>query len=190
MPKFAPRKPTQKYFCKCWATDTIHMYNGPMITQELLRALFEYREDGCLIRKITTNPRAPARGPSGSINKAGYLRTRVAGRLYYNHQLIWFMHHGTWAPALDHINGDRADNRIENLRICNQVQNMQNASRRKDNTTGVKGVSWRPSRNRYRARIVVDGKELCLGHFLTLEEAAKAVEEARLANHKEFARHE
>lgn len=160
-----------------------------MITQELLRALFDY-QDGALVRKVTTNPRAQAGQVSGSVSRGGYLRTQVAGKLYYNHRLVWFMFHGTWPKALDHVNGNKLDNRIENLRECNQAQNMQNVSNKKSNTTGVKGVGWRPTKGKYRARIVVDGKEICVGHYLTLEEAAAAVREARTKYHGEFAKHE
>jgi hypothetical protein len=161
-----------------------------MLTQDLLRALFELQLDGQLLRKVTTNPRAPAHAYSGSPNKAGYLRTRVLGKLYYNHHLVWFLHHGAWPSALDHINGNRADNRLENLRICNQQQNMHNARKRSDSETGVKGVNWRPTKNKYRARIVVNRKEIRLGHYDTLEEAQRAVEQARTKYHGDFARHE
>lgn len=161
-----------------------------MLTQDLLQALFSYQPDGRLLRKVTTNPRAPAHGYSGSPNKAGYLRTRVLGRLYYNHHLVWFLHHGSWPSALDHINGNRADNRLENLRICNHQQNMRNASRRADSKTGVKGVGWREDKQKYRARIGINGKEMCLGHFVTLDEARSAVEAARTTHHGEFARHD
>lgn len=160
-----------------------------MITQELLLALFDY-QDGALVRKVTTNARAKAGTVSGSVNRGGYLRTQVAGKLYYNHHLVWVMHRGSWPTALDHVNGDKADNRIENLRECTQAQNMQNVGKRKSNTTGVKGVTWRPTRNCFRARITVDGKEICVGHYLTLEEATKAVQEARTKHHGEYARHE
>lgn len=161
-----------------------------MLTQDLLQALFSYQPDGQLLRKVTTNPRAPAHGYSGSPNKAGYLRTRVLGKLYYNHHLVWFLHHGSWPSALDHINGNRADNRLENLRICNQQQNMRNATKRADSKTGVKGVGWREDKQKYRARIVVNGKEICLGHFVTLDEARSAVQAARTTHHGEFARHD
>ena len=159
-----------------------------MVTQELLHALFEYRLDGTLWRKVSTNPRAPVHAPSGCPNKAGYMRTRIAGRLYYNHHLVWFWHHGTWPKALDHINGDRADNRLENLRLCNQTQNMQNAKTRASSRTGVKGVDWRPDKNKYRARIVVNGKSMNLGHFDNLQEAQFAVDNARALYHGEFSR--
>jgi hypothetical protein len=165
------------------------MYNGPMLTQELLHALFEYRENGTLIRKVTTNPRAPAGEPSGCPNKAGYLRTRVSGALYLNHRLIWFMHHGTWPSVVDHINGNKQDNRLENLRACNQSQNMQNCKNKKSNKTGVKGVQWREDKQKYRARITVDRKEYFVGYFLTLDEARDAITAAREHYHKDFANH-
>jgi hypothetical protein len=161
-----------------------------MLTQDLLRALFEYQPDGRLLRKVTTNPRAKAHTYSGCINGAGYLRTRVSGTLYQNHRLIWFMFHGTWPEMVDHINGNRTDNRIENLRPCNQSQNMQNMASRVDSKTGVKGVGWREDKQKYRARIVVNGKERCLGHFVTLDEARSAVQAARTKYHGEFARHD
>jgi hypothetical protein len=161
-----------------------------MLTQELLSALLEHQQDGRLLRKVTTNPRAKAHTYSGSPNKAGYLRTRVLGKLYYNHHLVWFLHHGAWPSALDHINGNKGDNRLENLRACDQSQNMRNMASRAGSKTGVKGVGWRPDKQRYRARIVVNGKEMCLGHFLTLEEARSVVEAARTKYHGDFARHD
>jgi hypothetical protein len=160
-----------------------------MITQELLHALFAYREDGALIRKVTTNPRAQAGQVSGCINKGGYLRTRIQGKLYFNHRLVWFLHHGTWPTAIDHVNGDRQDNRIENLRPCTLSQNMHNSKNKTTNKTGVKGVTWSTQKKRYRARIVVKRKEIFIGYFETIEEAKKTIEQAREKYHKEFANH-
>ena len=160
-----------------------------MITQELLQALFVYQNDGALIRKIQTNPRAREGEVAGCPNKAGYLRIRINGKLYMNHRLIWFLHHGTWPTAIDHINGNNQDNRIENLRECTYSQNMHNCKTKKNNTTGIKGVQWRKDRNRYRARILVEGKEIFVGSFVTLEEAEQAIKKARDHYHREFANH-
>lgn len=160
-----------------------------MVTQDLLHALFLYHEDGTLIRKVRTNPRAPEGTVAGCANKAGYLRIRVNGKLYMNHRLIWFMHHGTWPTALDHINGDKQDNRIENLRPCTQTQNMQNCKNKKSSTTGVKGVTWNKEKSRYRARLTVKGKEKFVGYYLTLSEAEEAIKVVREEHHKEFANH-
>lgn len=161
-----------------------------MITKELIQALFSYMPNGSLVRKVTTNPRAKQGTISGCLNKAGYLRTTVAGRLYYNHHLVWLLFHGYLPKMLDHINGDRADNRIENLRECTQEENMRNCRNKKNNTTGIKGVTWRPTKGKFRARITVDQKEVCIGHYDTLEEASQAVQQARTTHHGAFARHE
>lgn len=161
-----------------------------MITQDLIKALFDYQPDGTLVRKVTTNARAKAGTVSGTANKAGYLRTTVAGRSYYNHHLVWLLFHGSLPKLLDHINGDRADNRIENLRECTQAENMRNCRNKKNNSTGVKGVTWRPTKGKFRARLTVNNQEICVGHYATLEEAAHALQEARLTHHGEFARHE
>lgn len=160
-----------------------------MLTQELLYALFSYRDDGSLIRKVRTNPRAPENTIAGCPNKAGYLRIRINGKLYMNHRLIWFMHHGTWPTALDHINGNKQDNRIENLRPCTQSENMQNCKNKKNNKTGVKGVTWNTGKNKYRARLTVARKEIFIGYFLTISEAEAAIQLAREIHHKEFACH-
>jgi hypothetical protein len=159
------------------------------MNKEILHTLFEYQPDGRLLRKVTTNGRAKAGTYSGSVNKAGYLRTVVFGRMYYNHHLVWYMHYEVWPKALDHINGEKQDNRIENLRECTASQNSFNQRVKKTNTTGVKGVGWRPDKKKFRARIIVDGKELCLGHFKTLEEAEGVVREARTTYHGEYANH-
>jgi hypothetical protein len=96
------------------------------------------------------------------------------------------------APAgleVDHINGDKLDNRRANLRLATIGQNRQNAARRKDNTSGVKGVSWKRGENKWRARIVVDGKERHLGLFDRLEDAERAVRTGREALHGAFTCH-
>jgi hypothetical protein len=158
-----------------------------MITKKLLEELFEYQEDGTLVRKVTTNRRALAGTVSGTPSKAGYLRTTVLGRSFYNHRIIWFMHHGSWPLSIDHINGDKRDNRIENLREATGSQNQHNKGLNRNNKTGVKGVTWRVDRNRYRARIKVFGKDRFLGDFLSLDEARRVVEDARRALHGEYA---
>ena len=77
--------------------------------------------------------------------------------------------------VVDHINHNKLDNRKINLRICNNKQNVRNSSSSKNNNLGVLGVGVRPS-GRYRARIMVNRKEIALGTYDTLEEAKKARE--------------
>jgi len=89
---------------------------------------------------------------------------------------------------VDHINGERTDNRRCNLRVCTRQQNIFNSSKRCTNTSGYKGVCYRKERGKYRARIRIGGKEILLGHFDTAIEASNAYNKAALEYHKEFAR--
>lgn len=75
---------------------------------------------------------------------------------------------------VDHINHNTLDNRRSNLRLCTKAENNRNAKRRSDNSLGLKGVSFEQSKNKFRARIKVNGKQRSLGHFDTAEEAHAA----------------
>ena len=161
-----------------------------VLDPKLLHELFEYRPDGKLVRRLTLSGNAKAGEVAGTIDGKGYLRVSIKKRVCLVHRIIWTMVHGSCPPMLDHINGDKLDNRIENLRPCTNEQNQQNAGRLQSNTTGVKGVDWQHARKRYRARIHVERKRVTLGYFDTLEEAATAIKEARSAYHGEFAKHE
>ncbi len=78
----------------------------------------------------------------------------------------------------DHINGDKLDNRKSNLRICNDSQNAANGRIRNTNTSGYKGVSWHKQNKKWRAYIVISGKQKSLGLYDTPREAAKAYNDA------------
>ncbi len=86
---------------------------------------------------------------------------------------------------VDHINGNKLDNRRSNLRIATHAENQRNRGKTKSNTSGVKGVALR--KGKWEARIRVDGKLLYLGRFDSIEEGAKAYDEAALKHHKQFA---
>ena len=95
------------------------------------------------------------------------------------------------APAnlqVDHINLDKSDNRKLNLRLATNAENQRNSRLQSNNTSGLKGVSFYKPRNKYRARIKVDGKEIHLGYYVSIIEASEAYD--RAANHYfgEFAR--
>lgn len=89
--------------------------------------------------------------------------------------------------VVDHINGNRLDNRLQNLRICSAKENSRNSGLAKNNRTGVTGVSLNP-KGKYRARIMVDRKEIALGVFDSLDEAKKARSEAERFYFGEYAR--
>lgn len=89
---------------------------------------------------------------------------------------------------VDHINGNKLDNRRCNLRVCTRSQNLQNMKLRKDNRLGVKGVTFNKARQKYVAQITSNGKNKGLGYFLTIEEAKAAYDKAALEKFGAFAR--
>lgn len=93
----------------------------------------------------------------------------------------------TKAEHADHINGDKLDNRRENLRIATDVQNKYNRGMQRNNKSGFKGVTWHLARKRWRATIGVNGKPIHLGVFNTAEEAYQAYCKAAKELHGEFA---
>jgi hypothetical protein len=99
------------------------------------------------------------------------------------HRLAWFYVHGRWPnPGIDHINGQKGDNRICNLREANSSQNAQNQTLRKDNVCGHPGVQ--AMGGKWRARIRLNGISHELGYYEDIEDAAFAYSEAKLALHK------
>ena len=120
--------------------------------------------------------------------REGYRHIRLDGGSYLAHRLAWLWVHGSWPAALiDHINGDRADNRIANLREATQSQNVQNSRKRRNNTSGYKGVTWHEPLRKWRARISVPSKQIFLGYFTCPDEASRAYEAAARTYHGEFA---
>lgn len=112
------------------------------------------------------------RYPNGSID----------GVLYLAHRVIWAMKTGEWPEfEVDHIDGDRTNNRWVNLRSVTHAVNLRNAAGKSCNTSGATGVCWRASRGKWRARIMIDGVERSLGHFDRFEDAAAAREAAQRA---------
>lgn len=103
-------------------------------------------------------------------NNRGYLSGHLGGAAMLSHRAIWAMVHGEWPEFIDHINGDRADNRLSNLRAVTRTQNSRNRRLNKNNTTGHTGVKKMPN-GRWSARIRVDGKNKWLGTFDSRDEA-------------------
>lgn len=158
-----------------------------MISQAYVNELFEYRE-GVLYWKVN-KARAKAGAPVGNLNNHGYIHTKIDGQRYRNHQLIYLMHHGYIPKQIDHIDRNRTNNRIENLRACTQTENLYNTGVLNRSSTGVKGVNWHNASKKWMVRINVKKKTLYLGIFDSFEEASVVATEARSKHHGEFARH-
>jgi hypothetical protein len=117
-----------------------------------------------------------------------YWHGMFEGKMYREHQLVWYLNYGYIPKYIDHINNNPTDNRIENLREVTQKENGMNAKLRVDNTTGCKGVFYDKARNKYRVEIVVNKVKKCLGRFEDIELACLVANEARDKYHGEYAR--
>jgi hypothetical protein len=119
-----------------------------------------------------------------------YLCIVVDGRSYVAQRLAWLYIYGEWPNGLvDHINCDRGDNRIANLRIADRVQNQANRGRPRTNRTGYKGVR-RESANSWSAKIRRNGEERWLGTFQSPEAAGRAYALAAVEVDGEFVHQE
>ena len=162
--------------------------NQMTITQSYVKELFDYLEDGKLVRKATTSNRAKIGTIVGSNNGNGYLRVSVNSKYCHVHRIIFMWHYGYFPEEVDHKNGDKSDNRIENLREATHSQNGKNLSIRKNNKVGVNGIRWDSSRNKWYASIGVNHKTKYLGRYVVLEDAIKARRNAEILFFKEWSR--
>ena len=134
-------------------------------------------------------PPAEALEEAGSLHSAGYKQLCLDQTMYLAHRVAWFLYYGEWPKEnLDHIDGDRLNNKITNLRIANKQQNAWNRLPRKNVTSLYKGVSWDKVRNKWAVYIKVDGKVVNLGRYLLEEDAAEAYNKAAIAHFNGFGR--
>lgn len=160
------------------------------LTHDRLRALLNYDpETGDFTWLVTASNRAPAGSVAGAGHPAGYRFMAIDGKRYLSHRIAFFYMTGRQPEnMIDHINGDRADNRWANLREATAAQNAWNSGPRPSNTSGYKGVSFSKSKNKWTARISKNYHLTVVGYFDTKEEAAEACEKAMADLHGDFVR--
>jgi hypothetical protein len=120
------------------------------------------------------NKRTNAGSVAGRVRSCGYVKIGCNGKTFMAHRVAWFLHHGAWPEKqIDHINRNKSDNRIANLRDVPQHINMRNTNlSRKNCVTGYPGVRYRPDRkNCWRTEIKVDNKTIALGCYQTAQQA-------------------
>ena len=147
-----------------------------------LRERLQYDpETGALTWRVRPNGRVPANTQAGCVADTGYRVVRIDGRQWKAHRLAWVLAHGS-EPAgdIDHIDGDRLNNRLSNLREANDSENGQNRRRANRNSaSGLLGVVAPTGRAVFHASIRVSGKKIHLGSYLTAQDAHSAYLKAK-----------
>ena len=145
-----------------------------MITQERLKELLHYDPlTGVFTRLVATSNSVKVGDVAGNISAGGYRVIGVCGKQYLAHRLAWLYMKGDMPKdQVDHINGVRVDNSWANLRGATDLTNQKNTSISKNNKSGVVGVSWSKTNNKWRAIIWDNKKKIHLGYFKDIADAA------------------
>lgn len=120
---------------------------------------------------------------AGTFSKAlGYWQVKIEGTRYYVHRVIALLQ--GWSIdgfQIDHIDRDRSNNKLSNLRVVTQVTNLLNKGVRRDSSSGVTGVTWNKRKALWHSRITVDKRTISLGYF---EDLCKAIDARKLAEER------
>ncbi|TAN09525.1 MAG: HNH endonuclease [Chitinophagaceae bacterium] len=146
-------------------------------TQAEIKALLHYDPESGVFTWRVALPTRRVGAPAGCEKTNGYRAIKIDGRILLEHRLAWIYMTGALPPhQIDHINGDRHDNRWANLRAANSSQNMQNQR-------GAKGASRHKPSGTWQSSIKINGKTIWLGKFPTFEEARAAYLAAKAIHH-------
>lgn len=148
--------------------------------QETLKKYLNYDKDtGVFTWKVRRANCIKIGDIAGTTNTNGHRQVRIEGKQFVLHRLAWLYVYGVLPDKeLDHINGDKSDNRIENLREVSHGENMQNLPTYRNNTSGKIGVHYDRNCNKWIARISYKGERIILGVFTTFEESCLSRERA------------
>jgi hypothetical protein len=159
-----------------------------ILPQEELHRLFDYK-DGNLYWKIKPANRTNIGDVVGCIDKHNlYIRSRYKEKCYLVHRLIFAWHYGYYPKMIDHIDGNRSNNKIENLRAAENSSNQWNQKLHSKNTSGYKNVVYNKFKKVWVCRFKVNGKHIMKGYFKTPEEANELAIKLRKDFHGEFAK--
>lgn len=152
------------------------------LTAKRLREILEYDPVTGIFRRRSSGKRV------GTINRAlGYRLISVDDVRHYEHRLAWLYVYGRWPKVqMDHINRNRADNRLDNLREANHSESLCNQRVRKDSKSGFRGVVWNSQNGKWKAVVQKDGKRYFAGFFTDASTASKARDAAAKRLHGEF----
>ena len=132
------------------------------------------------------NTRYAGKEAFATVTGEGYRQGSIFAESYLAHRVIWALQQGEWPThEIDHINGVKNDNRIENLRAVTKGENSRNLPMRADNSSGVTGVTWHKKALKWQAQIAVNGRLLHLGRYAEKDDAvaARKAAEAKFGYH-------
>jgi hypothetical protein len=155
------------------------------ITVDKLKSFLSYDPSSGLFTWLVSRGKAKKGSIAGHTEHTGYVSIGIEGKYYVAHRLAWLYVFGSFPDLdLDHIDGDKENNRIGNLRLATKHQNRQNLSEKGMGSNPRMGVNFDKDSKKWRARIMFDGKRHCLGSFNSFEEAGKAYDEKKKELHK------
>lgn len=142
------------------------------LSRKLLKEFFDYHPAGGFVRRKSSGCGKKGAVVMGSLHHGGYRNMKFKNQTFTMHRLIWAWHFGDTRKDIDHINGTRTDNRIENLRPASRSENSWNQGKHKRNTSGHKGLYFCPKEKSWIGRIMVNGKRK---HVLQSKDKNKVV---------------
>lgn len=155
------------------------------INQKYLQSMYEYKDGFLYWRQDSKRKGVRAGRKIGALSKSGYYQIGINKNVYYLHRLIFLYHNGYLPKEVDHIDRNKSNNTIENLRSADRKKNCYNTASRKNSTSkyigvSAKGLGW-------QSQIRINGKCKYLGIFKTENEAAEKYNEYALKYRNEFA---
>ena len=165
------------------------MRHNPLPPLEELKEFLDYNPDTGLITWIKPRQKVKVGNVAGRTVSDGYIQIIFKHRCYLAHRLAYYMYHGVdpLEKLVDHIDGDQSNNKIKNLRLASNAQNCSNrVNLNSNNNSGVIGVCWDKIVKKWRAHIMINGKQKYLGYFINKEDAIKARKEAEIKYFGEF----
>lgn len=172
------------------AINLIRMADKNNITQDMILSVLSYNSDTGIFRWCGKRREGIEIGAeAGWGHSGGYKQVRIFNRRFFMHRLAWVYHYGVHPTGqIDHINGNRLDNRICNLREASDLQNTWNIGVHAKNTSGFAGVTWSKEAKKWRAQCSINKKRHNLGLFSTPEDASEAYKTFARIHRGEFYR--
>ena len=158
---------------------------NPVTHERLLEVLHYEPETGVFTRKVSAGG-CVSGSVAGCIDKSeGYFRITIDRRQYWSHRLAWFYTHGVWpAHDIDHIDRNRGNNRLANLRAVTRAENLQNQCKAgASSKSGIRGVSWDKGKRKWKAEISIGNRNKFIGRFDDINAAAAAYLSAKRIHH-------